>query len=521
MTLLNRHRELVAKLKSVRYPHVVREYNAAADSLAGEALESKVSKVVLNDHRKTELKEPNRIQEMIYEPSSDDIKVKNTSSGTFVQILDGKTRYIHATTSDILQQLQEERRRRIAQAQDDELRWSNLKAVLRGETTAMTYNKWADNFVLSSANVLYYTGVSRRKVEENLPEMSLRLVVPTTMIQERVKHDYYWISLYADVEKHVKSCLDCSSSKSLPQLKGYSPGSVLAERPFQVNTDVLAVAKVFEECIYRRFGAPSLIRHDRDPRFMSEVFQAFAELIQARSRAILCYRPQANGLQEQSVKTVMQSVTVYVEDPLQQDWDEIAERLVFWYDQERDIILFGTWMGCPYDTTSNGIGKQTEALAWRREINHQLQIALEMAKEYQAVEKARRARIHNEKLSRKEQTAIPKGVNDGSSDDDSEPRVKRKVEELAYELGLPDKSGYRFNPVGARFDFEELLPEDSWKPDEAAGEFEVEAILSDRTPMSTSTDRPVREFEVKWVGYESTTWEPASNLSCGGLLYDN
>ncbi|OWY92454.1 reverse transcriptase [Phytophthora megakarya] len=92
-------------------------------------------------------------------------------------------------------------------------------------------------------------------------------------------------------------------AKSLPQLKGYSPGNVLAERPFQVV----------------RFGALSLIRHDRDQCFMSEVFQAFAELIQARSRSTLNYRPQANGQQERSVKIVMQSVKVYVEDPFQQD----------------------------------------------------------------------------------------------------------------------------------------------------------------------------------------------------------
>ncbi|OWZ16050.1 LOW QUALITY PROTEIN: reverse transcriptase [Phytophthora megakarya] len=97
-----------------------------------------------------------------------------------------------------------------------------------------------------------------RNVEENLPEMSLRLVVPTTMIQEvlhnchdsiegghqcvsyqRVKHDYYCIGLYADVVKHVKSCLDCSSSKSLPQLKGYSPGNVLAERPLSMDFGIL------------------------------------------------------------------------------------------------------------------------------------------------------------------------------------------------------------------------------------------------------------------------------------------
>ncbi|OWZ05484.1 LOW QUALITY PROTEIN: hypothetical protein PHMEG_00022424 [Phytophthora megakarya] len=28
------------------------------------------------------------------------------------------------------------------------------------------------------------------------------------------------------------------------------------------------------------------------------------------------------------------------------------------------------------------------------------------------------------------------------------------------------------------------------------------------------------EFKVKWVGCDGPTWEPASNLSCGGLLLD-
>ncbi|OWY97566.1 hypothetical protein PHMEG_00031875 [Phytophthora megakarya] len=41
MTKLNCHRKLTANLNSVRYLHVVREYNAAADSLASEAPESK------------------------------------------------------------------------------------------------------------------------------------------------------------------------------------------------------------------------------------------------------------------------------------------------------------------------------------------------------------------------------------------------------------------------------------------------------------------------------------------------
>ncbi|KAE9266738.1 hypothetical protein PR003_g32016, partial [Phytophthora rubi] len=125
----------------------------------------------------------------------------------------------------------------------------------------------------------------------------------------RVRADYYWIGLYADTIKHVESCEDCSTSKSKPHLQGYSPGNLVSERPFRIvsldfviplpkttrgntalllfqdhftgfvitkamsETGALEVAKVFEECVFRRFGAPSLIRHDRDPRFMSEVFQ--------------------------------------------------------------------------------------------------------------------------------------------------------------------------------------------------------------------------------------------------------
>ncbi|KAG3062811.1 hypothetical protein PI124_g22595 [Phytophthora idaei] len=43
LTLLNIHKELTAQLRSVKYLHVVREYNTAADLLATETLESKVS----------------------------------------------------------------------------------------------------------------------------------------------------------------------------------------------------------------------------------------------------------------------------------------------------------------------------------------------------------------------------------------------------------------------------------------------------------------------------------------------
>ncbi|KAJ8554956.1 hypothetical protein ON010_g9528 [Phytophthora cinnamomi] len=117
----------------------------------------------------------------------------------------------------------------------------------------------------------------------------------------------------------------------------------------------------------------------------------------------------------------------------------------------------------------------------------------------------------------------------------------------AAELELPDRNGYRFYLVvhisrlklvdefgdrpktrlapgvvdDTRLDVgEELLREDSWELDHMAGEYEVEAILDDRVPLATGIERAVREFRVKWVGYDEPTWEPAANRSCGGLLYD-
>ncbi|GMF63505.1 unnamed protein product [Phytophthora fragariaefolia] len=114
-------------------------------------------------------------------------------------------------------------------------------------------------------------------------------------------------------------------------------------------------------------------------------------------------------------------------------------------------------------------------------------------------------------------------------------RVKKKVEEFAYELELPDKSGYRFYPVvhvsrlkkvaglgrrptaklvnelseNDRFDFdEERLPEDSWELSDTSDKYEVEAILDDKIPNATSMSRAERLFKMKWVGYDEPTWEP-------------
>ena len=58
-----------------------------------------------------------------------------------------------------------------------------------------------------------------------------------------------------------------------------------------------------------------------------------------------------------------------------------------------------------------------------------------------------------------------------------------------------------------RFDFDkELLPEDSWESGEASGRYEVEAIVDDDLPLSSSISRDQRRFLVKWKCYDTPTW---------------
>ncbi|GMF46198.1 unnamed protein product [Phytophthora fragariaefolia] len=204
--------------------------------------------------------------------------------------------------------VQTERIRRVRVARDEERRWADLKAYLRGDVESLSFKRAAnasklhDRFVLDEDGLLQYVGKGRKLDEVSEHEPQLRLVIPTTMIDKVLQ------SCHDSIEGGHQGC----------SFTGYVIAMAMN------STKAQDVAEVFEEYVFRRFGAPTMIRHDRDPRFMSETFEAFAELIQARSRAILSYRPQANGQQERSVKSIVKTVNVYIEDPLQQDWDGIA-----------------------------------------------------------------------------------------------------------------------------------------------------------------------------------------------------
>ena len=81
--------------------------------------------------------------------------------------------------------------------------------------------------------------------------------------------------------------------------------------------------------MFRQFGTGEAIRHDREPRLMSDFFPPFNRIAGQNQRATMAYRPQANGTAERMVQTLTRSIKMYVMDENQKDWDEYAEQLTY------------------------------------------------------------------------------------------------------------------------------------------------------------------------------------------------
>jgi hypothetical protein len=408
-------------------------------------------------------------------------------------------------------------------------------------------------------------------------ELHLRLVIPTTSQSEllhhyhrslngghqgvartfeRVKAHTYWTGQYQSVRNYVAACPDCQSGKGAPRLDVGSPGNVEATRPFEVlgmdhvpslpkstrgNTELLiwidqhtgyvivsanasrkaeTAAEAYERCVYRRFGASRIIRHDREPAFMSEVFRAFNRLIGQRSRATLAYRPQANGMTERMVQTMMHAVRLYVSHPQQRDWDDYAERLVFALNtahdrvrQETPFYLLHGWD--PYSTIETNLRERghVQARKWRAQVQAKYRQAREDAN--RLLKKAREVRMAaaNENARGGDEAIVP-GARVWLYADQVKPGFARKLAHLWHgpfrvlERLEPhlvrlemDSTDYRMHPVvhvsrlklwrvfearpvvqlqvqaNQRFDFDEgLLPEDSFDPRNEDDEYEITEI---------------------------------------------
>ncbi|KAJ0392119.1 hypothetical protein ATCC90586_012208 [Pythium insidiosum] len=357
----------------------------------------------------------------------------------------------------------EERWRRIRAQQDRDEFCRPLKLFLRGELAALSARqvaniaKLADQFVLDSDELLRLVVPPdmRRDVLHASHEDYQGGHQGITRTYDRVRGEYYGPRMFRDVEEHVRECVDCATAKGRPPNPGPSPGNLRAEYPFQVltmdfvmplpesangntalllfqdqfsgfvmsacmsDTSAQTVAEVYDRVVFQRYGASAIVRHDRDPRFMSEVFRCFRTMLGSQQRATLAYRPQANGQQERPDQTVIRSVRAYVEEPGQSDWEDIVGRLMFAlntsYDATRKETPFYLVHGWDARTTLRGMltppprGRDLlDAYVWRLRVQREHQLAQAWALDLQ--DQARRLRTDRQNASWE---ALPAKVKQG------------------------------------------------------------------------------------------------------------
>ncbi|KAH9067278.1 hypothetical protein Ae201684P_021439 [Aphanomyces euteiches] len=152
------------------------------------------------------------------------------------------------------------------------------------------------------------------------------------------------------------------------------------------------------------------------------------------------YRPQANGTAERGIQTITRMVKLYIQDPHQRDWDDVAERMVFALNtsvsatrKETPFFLMHGWD--PYTTMMASLpSMKTDAnldsYEWRLQLYHQHANCMDMARLLvkQAVEE--RARRHNEGLPADVDTRIRVGDAVWVYIDKVKPGVKLKLAHL-------------------------------------------------------------------------------------------
>ncbi|OWZ05113.1 LOW QUALITY PROTEIN: reverse transcriptase [Phytophthora megakarya] len=388
----------------------------------------------------------------------------------------------------------------------------------------------------------------------------------------RIQADFHWRGLYRSVQRYVGECTDCETGKGKPTGQGESPGNIQGTYPFQVismdhipslpksfkgNTELLIwadlftgyviakadpsreaqeVAKNYEECVFRRFGASEVIRRDLEPGFMSDFFRAFTWIVKMRQSATMAYRPQGNGKAKR---------TVYVVDVNQHDWDDYAKRLTLALNTVHDRVWGETsfFLVHGWDPRSSLEAVVCDARRWRYHIQGEYRRAREAVNENPREAIKSGVDQHNENVR-------PHRIEEGTQVWLYLDRVTEGyARKLAHMWHGPNRvtepignhaarletagPGYRIFPIvhlsklkpvrtfpdrpklvlntedDVRILMKKLLSDNSWDTPLDEGEFEVERILDVRSGRRTRCGWVHREFQVD-----------EANLNCAALLYE-
>jgi transposase InsO family protein/predicted aspartyl protease len=188
-----------------------------------------------------------------------------------------------------------------------------------------------------------------------------------TKTYERVMERFWWMNMYEDVKQWVKSCTNCAAKKDRDDLRLGELHSIVVSRPMEIvgvdivgplpetrdgnrfitaftdhftkwaevcasaRADAGTIALLFVERIVCRFGAPEKLLSDRGKQFLSKLSKEIYKLLCVEKLNTSGYHPQTDGLNERFNRTLVTSISKYVNEH-QDDWDRYIPYCSFAYN---------------------------------------------------------------------------------------------------------------------------------------------------------------------------------------------
>ncbi|OWZ21400.1 LOW QUALITY PROTEIN: reverse transcriptase [Phytophthora megakarya] len=316
--------------------HVKRDWNGSADSLASAALQRQCGIKVESEKEIQDLVTFNRLDEILVVKMED--KAAQISAVTTRSNAKSGVRAGSGPDSLPEEVGTEQRIERIRQKYLGEIR--DLT-----QEDAKVFGSIVMNYEVNQLELRFYCPTTMEAAADR--DKLMRLVGDHQGIGrlcDRIRDHFHWRGLYKSLKRYVGECVDCERGKGRPRIQGESPGNLHATYPFQViamdhipslprsfngNTELL----IFED-LFSGFGASEVIRHDREPGYMSDLFKSFNKILSQRQRATMAYGPKLMDPQS----TTTRALKMYVQDLDQRDWDEYAERLTFAINTARGRI---------------------------------------------------------------------------------------------------------------------------------------------------------------------------------------
>jgi hypothetical protein len=177
---------------------------------------------------------------------------------------------------------------------------------------------------------------------------------------------FWWPGMNEEIKLFVQSCLHCQRNKAgnkhnrppsqplpvptaqfqsitmdlitdLPESNSFDSIFVVVDRltkmvfAFPCNKTATAgtlARLLMEHVVLKGFGLPKNIVTDRDPRFMSEVWQTLMTLIGTKHKPSTAFHPQTDGQTERYNRVLEEVLRNYI-DPAQHDWADLLPYAVF------------------------------------------------------------------------------------------------------------------------------------------------------------------------------------------------